>query len=228
VSETNIEKKENPLVNLAVNLIIPTIIMVKFSNDKYLGSVNGLLIALSLPFAYGIFDFIRKRKANFFSIIGLVNIGITGGIGLFELDKNLMIVKETAIPLLFGLVILGSELINKPLIKGFLNNILDLDKIKDAFASIKKEELFILKMKRASYFLAGTFFLSAILNFLLAVYILEGNPGSEEFTASLGKMTFLSFPIIAVPTTTMLGFILYYLFHGLKEADLTLEDVIKQ
>ena len=228
MSEVNSEKKENPLVNLAINLIIPTIIMVKFSNDKYLGSVNGLLIALSLPFAYGLYDFIKKRKANFFSIIGLVNIGITGGIGLFELDKNLMIVKETAIPLIFGLVILGSELINKPLIKGFLSNILDLDKIKDAFASINKKELFVIKMKRASYFLAGTFFLSAILNFLLAVYILEGNPGSEEFTASLGKMTFLSFPVIALPTTTMLGFILYYLFHGLKEADLTLEDVLKQ
>ena len=222
------ESKENPMVNLLINLIIPTVIMMKFSNDKYLGNVGGLLIALSFPLFYGLLDFFKNKKANFFSIIGLVNILLTGGIGLFKLDKNLMVVKETAIPLLFGLVIAGSEMMNKPLIKGFLSNILDLEKVHQAFIGLGKSDHFELKMKRSSYMLAGTFFLSAILNFYLAVTILKGEPGSEEFTASLGKMTVLSFPVITIPMTIMLVFILYYLFSGLKDADLTLEDVVKQ
>ena len=227
-SNQQTKSKENPLINLGINLIIPTIIMVKFSNAKYLGSVNGLLIALAFPFLYGLYDFIKMKKMNFFSIIGLINISITGGIGLFELDKNLMVIKETAIPLLFGLVIIGSEIMNKPLIKGFLAQIIDLDKIKDAFSQINKSASFDIKVKRSSYLLGATFFLSAVLNFFLAVFILKGNPGSEEFTASLGKMTFLSFPVITLPMMIMLGFILYYLFSGLKETGLNLEDVLKQ
>lgn len=222
------EKRDNPFLNLAVNLIIPTVIMMKYSTDEYLGSVNGLLIALAFPFSYGIYDFIIKKKTNFFSVIGLINIGITGGIGLFKLDKNLMIVKETAIPFLFGLVIMGAEILGKPLIKNFLSQIIDLEKMRDALSHIGKSQEFDIKLRKASYFLGGAFFLSAVLNFALAVVILKGEPGSEEFTASLGKMTFLSFPVITIPMMIMLGFIIYYLFADMKDTDISLEDVLKQ
>lgn len=222
------EKRDNAMMNLLINLLIPTVIMVKFSSSEYLGSVNGLLIALAFPFIYGIYDFIKKRKMNYFSLIGLISIGMTGGIGLFELDKNLMVLKETAIPAIFGIVIMASEIMKKPLIRGFLSQMIDMDKLHQAFASIGKEQQFELKVKRSSYLLGSTFFLSAILNFGLAIVILKGNPGSEEFTQSLGKMTFLSFPVITLPMMIMFAFILYYLFGDLKETQLSIEDVIKQ
>jgi hypothetical protein len=222
------EKRDNAMMNLLINLLIPTVIMVKFSSSEYLGSVNGLLIALAFPFIYGIYDFIKKRKMNYFSLIGLSSIGMTGGIGLFELDKNLMVLKETAIPAIFGIVIMASEIMKKPLIRGFLSQMIDMDKLHQAFASIGKEQQFELKVKRSSYLLGSTFFLSAILNFGLAIVILKGNPGSEEFTQSLGKMTFLSFPVITLPMMIMFAFILYYLFGDLKETQLSIEDVIKQ
>jgi len=103
-----------------------------------------------------------------------------------------------------------------------------IKKVQNAFQDLGKSDQFESKMKKSSYFLAGTFFLSAVLNFYLAITILKGEPGSEEFTASLGKMTVLSFPVITVPMTAMLVVILFYLFSGLKEANLSLEDVIKQ
>ncbi|MCO4795367.1 MAG: hypothetical protein KC493_16730, partial [Bacteriovoracaceae bacterium] len=74
----------------------------------------------------------------------------------------------------------------------------------------------------------GTFFLSALLNFVLAVYVLQGEPGSTEFNESLGKMTLLSFPVITVPMMVMVMGIIYFLINSIKRnTDLELEEVIK-
>jgi len=222
-------KKESPLLNLMLNILIPTIIMMKFSTSEYLGQVYGLIVALAFPLGYGIFDLIKSSKVNGFSLIGLFSILITGGIGLFELDKTWMIVKETAIPLIMGMVVVISEKTSKPLVKSFLGQMIDLDMIRDAYEEKQLGHLFKGRLKKSTYMLASTFVVSAILNFVLAVYVLKGNPGTEEFIESLGKMTFLSFPVITVPTMLMVGFILYYLFNGIKkETDLEIEDVFRQ
>jgi hypothetical protein len=227
--ESSKQKKESPLLNLMLNILIPTIIMMKFSKAEYLGQVNGLILALAFPLGYGIYDHIKSSKVNGFSLIGLFSILITGGIGLFELDRTWMIVKETAIPLIVGIVVIASEKTSKPLVRSFLGQMIDLDMIASAYEEKGLSDLLKGRLRNSTYMLASTFLVSAILNFVLAVYVLEGNPGTEEFVESLGKMTFLSFPVITVPTMLMVGFILYYLFNGIKkETDLEIEDVFRQ
>ncbi len=228
-NQDSLPKRENPLFNLLLNIVIPTVIMMKFSKAEYLGQVNGLILALLFPLAYGVYDLIKSSKVNGFSLIGLFSILITGGIGLFELDKTWMIVKETAIPLIVGAVVLISEKTSKPLVRSFLGQMIDLDMIADAYEEKKLTHLFKGRLKNSTYMLASTFLVSSILNFVLAVYVLKGKPGTEEFVESLGKMTFLSFPVITIPTMLMVGFILYYLFNGIKkETDLEIESVFRQ
>jgi len=43
----------------------------------------------------------------------------------------------------------------------------------------------------ASWILAGSFLLSAVLNYFLAVYLLTADPGTQAFNEQLGKMTAL-------------------------------------
>jgi hypothetical protein len=62
-------KKENPLLNFGFNLIIPTIIMMKFSTDEYLGQVYGLVTALAFPLLYGLYDLLGAGKVNVFFYI---------------------------------------------------------------------------------------------------------------------------------------------------------------
>ena len=50
------QKKNNQLTNLLVNIIIPVIILTKFSKEEYLGPLYGLLAALAPPFLYGLYD----------------------------------------------------------------------------------------------------------------------------------------------------------------------------
>jgi len=228
MSEAVKHKKENPLLNIGLNVVIPSVIMTKFSNAEYLGPVWGLVVALAFPISYGLWDFVSKGKTNFFSLLGLFSVLMTGGIGLMKLDKTWMVVKETAIPAVMGIGVLISSVMGKPLVRLFLDQIMDIPKIDEAFKSKGHDQLFERNMKLSNTLLAGTFFLSAVLNFVLAVYILEGETGSEQFNESLGKMTLLSFPVITVPMMVMVMGIIYFLINSIKRnTDLELEDVIK-
>ena len=220
--------RENPLINISLNVIIPSIIMTKFSTQEYLGEVWGLVIALAFPLGYGLVDYIKNKKMNFFSGLGLFSVIMTGGIGLFKLDRQWMIIKETAVPLLMGVAVLISSIIKRPFVRMFLRHIMDLEKVDKAFEKAGHGNEFEEKMAMTNYFLAGTFFLSAVLNYILAVMILKGEPGTVEFNQSLGRMTLLSFPVITVPMMIMVMGIIYYLINSIKKhTDLEIEDVIK-
>ena len=55
-------------------------------------------------------------------------------------------------------------------------------------------------ISKAHKIISFAFFLSATLNFALASYLVKSPVGSEAFNQELGKMTALSFPVIAVPS----------------------------
>ena len=222
-------KQENPLLNIGCNVVIPSVIMTKFSDEAWLGQMWGLIIALLFPLIYGLWDWFRLKKINFFSGLGLFSILLTGVIGLGKLDRNWMIAKETAIPLIFGIVVVVSEWWGRSLVRLFFEQIIDLKKIDAAFRE-KGDSITLPKtLSRASYMLGGTFFISAALNFILAFVILKGNPGSIEFTQSLGKMTALSFPVISLPLMIITGLILWSFFRVItQKTHLTMEALIKR
>ncbi|AYF44852.1 MULTISPECIES: VC0807 family protein [Halobacteriovorax] len=222
-------KKENPFINLICNVVIPSVILTKFSSEEYLGQVNALIIALAFPLIYGAWDFISQRKFNWIAAIGLISVLLTGGIGLFQLNKTWMIVKETALPLVIGLFVLASQFTKKPLVKTLIEQIFDLEKIHQAMEEKNIKDDFDQKIYIAGFYFSCTFFLSAVLNYVLAVIVLKGSPGSVEFNESLGRMTALSFPVISIPTVIATGFIIFGLVNYIKkQTDLPLEAMVKQ
>lgn len=226
---SNKGKKENQLVNLAFNIIIPTLILIKLSGDDYLGTKLAIVIALSFPLIYGLKDFITQRKFNFFSILGIVSILLTGGISLLELDPAYIAIKEAAVPAVLGIATVISLRTPYPLVKTFLYNdtILQTDRIAEALDKNNNNHPFEKCLVNASWLVAGSFFLSAILNYVLATVLITSQPGTVEFNEQLGKMTALSFPVIAIPAMLVLMGALFYLFRGItKLTGLTLEDVI--
>ena len=224
-------KQESLLVNLACNLLIPTLILTKLSSDSYLGIKLAIVIALSFPIIYGVHDFFSRGKLNFFSGLGVVSVTLTGGISLMELDTIYIAIKEASIPAIFGLATLLSLKTSQPLIHTFLLNeaILDLQGINQALAKNGRTQDFDKLLVNASWILAGSFFLSSLLNYLLAVIILTAEPGTVAFNEQLGKMTALSFPVIALPAMLVLTADLFYLFRGITRlTGIPLEGIIKQ
>jgi len=225
------EKPESLLLNLLCNLILPTLILTKLSGSDYLGIKLAIVVALAFPMTYGLHDFFTRGKLNFFSGLGVVSITLTGGISLLEMDAVYIAIKEASIPGILGIATLLSLKTSQPLIHTLILNdkIFDVEKINRALEENKCQTEFDQLLLNASWILAASFFLSSALNYILAVVILTAEPGTVAFNEQLGKMTALSFPVIALPATAVMVGNLFYLFRGIsKLTGINLEAIIKQ
>ena len=224
-------KKESLLGNLLLNIVIPTLILTKLSGDDWLGTKWAIVVALAFPLLYGLRDLLQSGKVNFFSALGIISILLTGGISLLELDAEYIAIKEAAIPGLLGIATVASLYTRWPLVKTLLYNdrILDTGKIAQALASQGNETAFERTLLHASWMIAGSFFLSSTLNYILAKVLLQSPPGTAAFNEELGKMTALSFPVIALPATVILMLALFFLFRRIgKLTGLKLEEIVVQ
>ena len=223
-------KKENLLINLVFNILIPTLILSKLSTEARLGPTGGLVVALAFPLSYGLWDFVQRRKANFISILGFVSVLLTGGLGLMQVGGLGFAIKEAAIPAVIGLAVLTSLKTKSPLVRTMLYNdqVIDVTRVEQALDAQNNRHAFDQLLVNASYFLSLSFMISAVLNFGLARYLLVSPSGTAEFNAELGKMHFLSWPIIVIPSMAMMIFVLWRLLGGIKRiTGLNLDDIFK-
>jgi len=221
-------KQNNVLMELLFNIAIPSIILMKLSGDEYLGTVNALVIALLFPIIYGLYDFIKNKALNFFSLLGFLSTLLTGGIGLYELDVEWLAIKEAAIPGVIGLVVFVSGFVGKPLIAKILLNpaLFKLDLIYDTLAAQNTTEVFKSKINRANHLLSASFAFSSVMNYVLAKWIVTSPAGTVEFNEQLGEMTALSYPVIAIPSTIMLIAIMFYVVKSItKVTGLKMEEI---
>lgn len=216
------------MISLLINIAIPTVIMTRFAGDDKLGAINALLLALAFPFLYGIYEMTRNRKIGWVPVLGLVSIAISGGIGLLKLPPEWVAVKEAMIPAILALVILISGWIGKPLARVFLDAIVDKEKVYPALEAQGKMADYERRASVATWMLAGTFILSAALNFILAKIVVTADGGTQEYTEQIGRMTALSFPVITIPVFIALtGSILYIMSTLSKLTGLEMDEVLK-
>ena len=223
------EHKPRPMIDLLVSIILPSVILMKFSGENDLGASGALITALAFPLGWGIFELIKYRKFNFIALLGLVSVLLTGSIGLFKLDTQWLAIKEAAIPAIIGLAVLISTKTRYPLIKTLLYNpkIMDVDKIKNKLEEHNSTNEFESRLMNATYLLAGTFVFSAIMNYVLAKWIVTSPAGSVEFNEQLGQMTLYSYPMIAIPSMLMMMAIFYYLWRTINGmTGLSLEEIL--
>jgi hypothetical protein len=156
--------------------------------------------ALAFPLGYGIYDLIRRRKTNFFSIVGILSVLLTGGLNQLQADPFWFAVKEAAIPTLFGVAVIVSSGSRRPFVRELLWNeqVIDTARVDAILTERNLHPQFERLMVGATRGLAGSFLLSAVLNYALARYLLVSEPGTEAFNAELGRMNLLSWPVIVI------------------------------
>jgi len=209
------EHEPRPLLDLLVSLLIPSLILMKLSGEADLGADGALVLALLFPLGWGAYELFRYRKFNFIALLGLVSVLLTGGIGLLKLNSEWLAIKEAAIPGLIGMVVLVSTRTRYPLIRTLVYNkkVLNVDKIHAILEQNQSERQFEKSLQLATYLLSSTFFFSSAMNYTLAKWIVVSPSGSEAFNAELGRMSLLSYPMIAIPSTIMMVAIFYYLWR---------------
>ncbi len=198
-------KRENPLMSLGFNIVLPVLIWSKGGDWFGLEPTVSFLVALAFPVGYGLLDFFQRRKANLFSIIGFVSILLTGGIGLLQLPKEWIVFKGTAVPLVLGIVTLGSQFTRFPIVEKILMNreLFEVDKIRARLDERGNREAFRQVLHRAGWLISGSFGVSAILNFVLASLIVTSDPGTDAFNKDLAQLQWVSYLVILAPVMAM-------------------------
>jgi hypothetical protein len=237
-------QQEHPLANILINVLIPVLALSYLSKDPefqqaigktvrpwHLGPVKALIIALLPPITYGIWFFVKTRKANFFSGLGLFSVLLTGCLTLFLWNKDgtvkenaaiLFGLKEASIPFILGLAVIGSHWTKGPLLRVFLysDSIFDIRRIEGKVEETGTHEAYQKILFQATLLFAASFFLSTLMNFGLAMYFLGdldhlAADARETYNAQVAKLTGWGFAVIGVPILVFLFFTLRRLLKGL-------------
>lgn len=238
--------QEHPLANILINVLIPVLALSYLSKDPamqealgktakfwHIGPINALIVALAFPISYGIWFFIKTKKMNFFSGLGLFSVLLTGGLTLFLWNKDgtvkehaavLFGLKEASIPFVLGIAIIASHWSKTPLLRTFLysDSLFDIRKIEGRVAELGNETKYQKVLLDATLLFAGSFLLSTLMNFGMAIWFLgdldHTAPNARElYNAQVAKVTGWGFLVIGVPIMLFLFLTLRKLLKGLNQ-----------
>ena len=226
-------KRENLLVSVICNLVIPLLILTKLSTPDRLGPVVALCLGLAFPLGYGIWDLINRRQLNFVSMLGVISVGLSGTFGLVQVDPFWFAIKEASVPLAIGIMVLLTFRSKRPLIKTFLYNpqVLNTRLIDERLRATGSQRAFDKVFSICNRLLILSFLFSAVLNYLLARMMVTAHPADDlvAFNAQLGKMNFMSWFVIALPSALIMMIALWKLVTGLGQlTGLRLEEMLQE
>src|SRR5690606_7274307 len=142
------------------------------------------------------------------------------GIGLLELNPIWVAVKEAGLTAVIGLAVLFSTKSRYPLIRTFLYNkeFIEVEKIDRALDQRDARADFDKLLMTCTWLLAGSFLASAVLNFVLARFIVTTSAAEDAvaFNNQIGSLTAWSWPVIVIPSMVVMGFALWKLLTGIK------------
>ncbi len=229
---------QRSLLNIAMSVIAPVLILSKCSEkgDSFwqMGTTPALVIALSLPIAYGIYNFWETRKYDALNLLGLLGVLFTAVVTVYattgdgeQIRPNTpwwFAAKEAFIPLLMAAAIMLTAKTKGALLRVFLYSdaIFDVVRIEkrceDSQLNIPYEQC----LWQASLMTAGSLVFSSVLNFGLALYFLLPVltlPAAEQALAynyAIKDLTWAGFIVISFPLLLTLFGVLMYLIKRLQ------------
>ena len=178
---------ENPLADILINVLAPVFVLSYLSKEGeefwHIGPMWAMFVALAIPIGYGIWHYLKYRRMNVFSLVGLFSVVLTGAITIYlwsggeSVRKHAALlfgIKEAVQPLVLGSLLLITHRMSEPLFNVFLYNdtLFDHSRIEEAIAEkgLKKDYKRLLWKSTLLFF--GSFVISSVVNLALAFYFL--------------------------------------------------------
>jgi intracellular septation protein A len=228
--------QENPLLNILINVLIPVIALSAMSKEGEeiwrIGATKGMLVALIPPLIYGVWFFVKTRQTNFFSLLGLVSVALTGGLTIYLWNQDgtvkpnaalLFGIKEGSIPLMLGIAMLVSHRGPSPLLRAFLYNdgFFHIPLIEKTVEEKGAQQEYARLLWHSTLLFACSFLVSTVLNVVLALHFLgsldyKAADAREVYNAKVAQITGWGLLVIGVPILIFMFFTLWHLFRGLR------------
>ncbi len=229
-------QRENLFISLLFNVILPVLLLKKAESFGLPGGqITVLLLALSFPLIYGALDYFKTKKTNLISALGIVNILITGGFALAQLEGRYFALKEAGIPFFIGLFVFATAFKKKTFthLMFLSSGLFPEEQIQKKLEEKGTQIQFHKHLKLSTLLWALSFFVSAVLNFIVALQVFT--PISKDMSSELQKrmlndqiadMTWKGYVMIGLPMLLGTAFILWHFFRGLtKYTGLTIEEL---
>ena len=211
----------NPLFEIALTIILPSLVLDQLSKPERLGPFGALIVSLLFPLGFALWCWWKKSGWNVFSILGLATILLSGGLGLLKLPAFWFAVKESAMPIIIALAFPLSHRVGKPLLNAMLMqpHIINVTALQTKAASspLVRQELDDATFK-ASMGMGMGMVLSSIANFFLALYLLNGKePGTEAFVKGMGTLNWAGTVVIGVPLLVIMMVVFVWLINRIQK-----------
>ncbi len=231
-------QRENPFFNLLFNIFIPIFFLNK--GHVIFGENAGiltLLLALAFPVFYGAFDLIKNKRKNIISLFGILNVLFTGGFALYKVDGIWFAVKEAAFPLLIGVFVFISSYTKKNFFEYLMrhSHLFKWDLIEEKIQTFSSMNHLKALFRKSTFIFSLSFFISAILNFVLALYIFSPEEVSDLSSTKkeiilnkkIADMTWMGFIVIGLPMTVFtIGLFFWFVKKLTKMTRLSTEEIL--
>lgn len=196
-------QKEGKDVALELGITVGAPTVVLWTLTDRIGAAPALVLALAFPLVWIVVGIVRNRKLDKLALLALVGIGITGGVGLLQLDARWVALKELLIPGMFAAIFLGSAAIGSPAIGGVIGELLDRDATDAALAAKGTRPAWDGAIRRCTVEVGLVMLASGVANAALAWWMLDAAPGTPEFNTDLGRLNTVGFLCVNLPTIAL-------------------------
>ena len=196
------------LLELGMNVVAPTVVLLFLSGDAYLGPELGLGAGLSFPLVHAGRSLWLKGSISPISVVAVISVLLTGGIGLLELEARWFVLKEGLISVLFAVLTVASLWSPWPAVEVMWWMVLDEDKVRAALERQEQTDSFQDDLSRATWGFGAVMLGAALATWLLAWFLVTADAGSTEFNEQVGRYTFASFVAITFPSMGAMYFVL--------------------
>ncbi len=200
-----------------MNVLAPTVVLLFLSGDDYLGPEIGLGLGLSFPILHAARSLWLKGSVSPLSVIAVVSVLLTGGIGLLKLEARWFVLKEGLVSVAFAVLTVASLWSPWPAVEVMWWIVYDEDKVRAALAENGQTESFQRDLTRTTWWFGLVMLGAAIATWALAWYLVTADAGTTEFNEQLGRYTFLSFPVITFPSMGVMVYVMNKLMDATEE-----------
>ncbi|MBW2254537.1 MAG: MFS transporter [Deltaproteobacteria bacterium] len=205
------------LIELVVNVAAPTLVLLFLAGDAYLGPVWSLVVALAFPLGHSLYTMATARRVSPIAVLVFISVLLTGGIGLLELEVQWFAWKEAAFPLAIGVAVVASVKTRWPALPTLLAPLLDQAKVDGLLEERGRAEAHEADLVRATWQVGAVLVLTAVGTYAFARFMVTSATGTEAFNTELGRYTGLALPVLGIPSTVLMVWILRNVLIGVEE-----------
>lgn len=187
-------------------VVWPTIVLT--FGGRYLPPSAVLVAGLTPPVLLAVAGVVREGRPSVLSVIALVSVLVTGGVGLLQLDARWFALKEMLVPTAVGGLLIASARTRYALVGAVFGQLFDPERLGAALSNSGQQARYDRAVAQATARMGAVTAASGPVSAAYALWSIRSQTGTEAFTAELGSYTGWSFVLINLPVLALTVWVL--------------------